>query len=369
MSELGRLGLQSEPTLHTVRALFPHLEKGIYLNTAAAGVSWKGQGAAAARFYDEHKSLGFAGQSAWRAEMERTQRLLADLLRVRAEQVSFVSSTTEALNLVAHAVRLERGDQVVLSADEFPSILLAWSAGALREAELVRVPIRREATRTEELIQGMTARTRLVCVSHVHWSTGTRVDLTQIAAAAGRVGARLIVDGAHAVGAIDVDASVADFYTGPVFKWLLSAFGLAYVVLREEFAAELEPTLRGYRNAPPSRELEIAHPNYPAMYALSATLEWLQGLSWHWMHHRVDSLTRLLHDELTQSGWDVVTPREHRAGIISIPDDNADQTADRLASQGVEITVRDGFLRVSPHFYNSEAEIYRFLQLLGRERA
>jgi cysteine desulfurase / selenocysteine lyase len=351
-----------------VRELFPYLREVTYLNTAAAGLSWEGQGAAAARFYDQHKSQGYSGRIQWRAELGRTQQLLAELLGVAAEDVSFASSTTEALNLVAHGMKLRPGDEVLVCEDEFPSVIQAWSPTALRGATLVEIPITDEKFRTDALIAHITERTRAICVSHVHWCTGTRVDLDRIVGAAQKVGARLLVDGAHAIGAIHVNASVADFYTGSVFKWLLSAFGIAYVVTKSNFAAELEPVFRGYANESPSPKLQYSHANYPAIYALSATLELLGKLGWQAIHNQVASLTASLHRELVKAGWDVVTPIEARSGIISARDRNAVQTVNLLAKHQVEIEERSGLLRASPHFYNTEADLCRYLEVLGRNR-
>jgi len=349
-----------------VRKLFPYLEEVTYLNTATTGLSWVGQGAAAARFYDQHKARGYSAHLQWRGELERTRELLAQLLRVPAEEISFASSATEALNGVAHSIPLQPGDEVVVCEDEFPSIVLSWTATALRGAELVRVPIDREASRTDALIERITDRTRVVAVSHVHWGTGTRVDLNRIAAATRKVGARLIVDGAHAVGAIDVDASLADVYTGSVFKWLLSAFGVAYVVTKSSFAEEFTPLFRGYVNEPPSRKLQFSHPNYPALYALSATLDFLGGLGWQSIFEQVSSLSGFLYRELRREGWQVVTPEDARAGIVSVVHDKSTQTVARLLEQDIEIEERAGMLRVSPHFYNSEGDLCRFLDALGR---
>ena len=349
-----------------VRGLFPYLAEATYLNTAATGLSWTGQGAAAARFYDEDKSRGYGGREQWRGKLQRTRELVSGLLGVDPQEVSFASSTTEVLNLLAHSVPLKSGDEVVLCADEFPSVILAWSPAALRGAELVTVPVTSERSRTDELIGGITRSTRVVCVSHVHWCTGTRVDLDRIASAARAVGAKVVVDGAHALGAIDVDASVADFYTGSTFKWLLSGFGVAYSMMRQRAAAEIEPVFRGYANEAPSRSLQYSHANYPVMYALEATLELLEGLGWQAIEARVSSLTETVHRGLVAAGWEVVTPMESRAGIISIRDPNAPQTVARLLAERVEVEDRAGHLRVSPHFYNNEADLRRFLDVLGR---
>jgi len=365
MSEAGGGGERVLDS-RAVRQLFPYLEEVTYLNTATTGLSWLGQGAAAARFYDQHKARGYSAHLQWRGQLERTRELLSQVLRVPAEEISFASSATEALNGIAHGMRLQPGDEVVLCEDEFPSIALSWTPAALQGAELVRVPIEREESRTDALIARITDRTRVVSVSHVHWGTGTRVDVNRIAAATRRVGARFIVDGAHAAGAIDVDASVADLYTGSVFKWLLSAFGVAYVVTKSSFAAEIEPLFRGYTNEPPSRKLQFSHPNYPALYALSATLEFLGGVGWQAIVAQVSALSGFLHRELTREGWEIVTPLEARAGIISVVHKEATQTVARLLEQDIEIEERAGLLRVSPHFYNTETDLCRFLEALGR---
>ena len=183
----GGRGLDSR----AVRQLFPYLEEVTYLNTATTGLSWLGQGAAAARFYDQHKARGYSAHLQWRGQLERTRELLAQVLRVPAEEISFASSATEALNGIAHGMRLQPGDEVVMCEDEFPSIALSWTPAALQGAELVRVPIEREESRTDALIARITDRTRVVSVSHVHWGTGTRVDVNRIAAATRKVGARL----------------------------------------------------------------------------------------------------------------------------------------------------------------------------------
>jgi kynureninase len=73
-----------------------------------------------------------------------------------------------------------------------------------------------------------------------------------------------------------------------------------------------------------------------------------------------------LHRELTREGWEIVTPVDARAGIISVVHNGATQTVARLLEQDIEIEERAGLLRVSPHFYNTEADLCRFLEALGR---
>src|SRR6185295_3225974 len=104
--------------MDAVRASFPYLSSCTYLNTASAGLSWRGQGAAAAEFYDVDKSTGINGMNRWRAKADAARAELASLLGVKAHSVHFVGSTTEGLNAIALSMPLGRGDRVVVADDE-----------------------------------------------------------------------------------------------------------------------------------------------------------------------------------------------------------------------------------------------------------
>lgn len=350
-----------------VRRHFPYLEKCLYLDTGTAGISWTGQGAAAAKFYDEDKALGFDGHEVWRAQVVRCQRQLAQLVHVEPEQISFLSNTSEALNLVARAIPLRADDEVLFAEDEFPSVMLAWIAHEAAGGSIRRVRIPDESERTRALVSAISERTRVVCVSHVHSSTGTCIDLSELGAACRARGVRLIVDGMQAAGSIPVDASLADFYVSAAYKWLLSGFGLAFVAMSHDLAATVDPALRGYNNEGDSRVLRSGHANYPGIYALSATLDFLEGIGWPDIHARVESLAMLLDARLRDAGWSVVTPQNARAGIVSIAVSNAKLCEERLGRRGVRVAERGGLLRITPDFYNTEAEIDHFIVALHSE--
>lgn len=354
--------------LARIRESFPYLAQHVYLNTASVGLSWRGAGQAAAEFY-EVKAQGTAGMAAWTARAEETKWELASLLRVPAAAVQFVGSTTEALNLIALSMPLERGDQVVVADDEFPSVLLPWISLRKRGIELVRVPVLHESERTRVLCEAVNGRTRAVAVSHVHWRTGTRVDLAQLGRACRSQGCRLVVDGVQAVGAVAVDASGVDAYCSSVFKWLLSGFGLGFVALSESLAEELTPMLRGYWNEPPSRVLRYGHMNYPGIYVLRATLHYLKSLGWQHIHERVHALTSRAIAALRARGLEVLTPERTHGGIVSIRHPLAASWVRSLADQSILVEDADPIIRMSAHFYNSEEEIDRFVEALSRNYA
>jgi selenocysteine lyase/cysteine desulfurase len=350
-----------------IRDSFPYLAQNVYLNTASVGLSWAGEGRAAAEFY-EAKAQGTAAMTVWTAKAEAAKRELASLLNVPATTLEFVSSTTEALNLIALAIPLGRGDQVVVADDEFPSVVLPWTSLLQGGVELVRVPVVREADRTEVLREAVTARTRVLAVSHVHWRTGTRVDLAQLTAACRGNDCRLVVDGVQAVGALPVDATGVDAYCSSVFKWLLSGFGLGFVALSERLAGELQPVVRGYSNEQPSRSLRYGHLNYPGIFALHSTLAYLKSVGWPRIHERVHALAARAISSLRAHGLEVLTPDSAHGGIVSIRHPQATQLVRSLARQSILVEDAAPIVRASAHFYNTEEDIDRFASALGGHR-
>ena len=352
--------------LKKIRADFPHLARCIYLNTAAAGLSWAGQGQAAAKFYDSAKALGMGGAAEWAATVTVAKRELGELMGVAPHCVHFVGSTTEALNLVVLSLPLQRDDRVVFAQDEFPSVVQAWLGWQAQGVELVQVPIMHEAQRTEALCGAVQPGVRALAVSHIHWRTGTRVDIAQLSARCREFDCRLIVDGVQAIGAVPVRAGIADAYCASVFKWLLSGFGLGFVAVSESLASELHPVLRGYNNEPPSRALRYGHINYPGVYALLASLEYLKSLGWDEVFSRVNDLALRAIAALDSRGFEVITPIAAHGGIVSIRHPEASRVVQALAAEGIFVEDRSGVVRAAPHFYNTEEDIDKFVSALAR---
>ncbi len=315
------------------------------------GFHGRGRAQLLLRFYDEDKARGFDGRDAWHEVFLECRDRLGRLLNVPAETVSFASSTTEAVNLVANAVRLRPGDQVLMADDEFPSLVYAWQGAVRSGGELVRVPIRTETGRTDTLIAAIGPQTRFVCVSHVHWCTGTRVNLQRLGDACRAQGARLIVDGVQAVGAVPVDASVADFYATSTFKWLLSGFGLAVMITRADFEQTLDPLrARLQQRAAVAAAAALAHQLSRVVCAeresgISRLARLGQSLQPRRRAHAPPAYR-------THGGWHGPSLPLLRRAPESFPSRtrSAVECAALLAQKSVRVEERAGLVRASPHF-------------------
>ncbi len=358
--------MASEPAsgLEAARASFPFVDEAVYLNTATAGLAWRGLGRASAAFY-EAKLRGICGRGEWVATAARARASLAALLGVQEDAVSFTGSATEALNLACLGLPLPPGSRIAIAADEFPSVWQACLALRKSGVDITPVDIPGEAGRSVAIAEAA-AGVQAVAVSHVHWRTGTTVDLQQIGAACRASGAWLIVDGVQAVGAIPVRAGLADAYCGSSFKWLLGGFGLGFMTLSERLAREWTPPFRGYANEWPSRDPQYGHMDYPGIYALGASLAFLGSLGWGAIFSRVAQLSSRLSERLRADGFEVLTPRAATAGIVSIRRNDSREQVERLAQESIFVEDRDSILRASPHLYNTEAEIDRLVEALAQ---
>ncbi|MGW4957901.1 aminotransferase class V-fold PLP-dependent enzyme [Nonomuraea sp. NPDC004186] len=333
------------------------MESGGYFDTASIGLVPEAVRAAVGACY-EAMGRGTRGSREWRPVVERAHRRYAAELGVAEDEVAFMASTGEAVNAIAHAVPWRPDDEVLVLRDEFPTVVYPWRGlgDAVRVVEVDALP---GDDRLGALLAAIGPRTRVVAVSHVSSFTGTLVDLDVLGAACARAGATLVVDGAQAAGAIPVSLDHVDFYVATGYKWLLAGFGVAVVAARRAALDSLRPTLLGHGNPPPTPRLTYGHLNLPGVYALEAAAAFRETVGHEEIHARVARLARRLHEEAAALGLVPVAHPERMGGIVSVAG-HAD-AVDRLAARGLAVAHRGGHLRMSPHFYASDADVDRLL--------
>jgi cysteine desulfurase / selenocysteine lyase len=344
---------------------FPYREGRVYLQSAGVGLPVPGAAAAAGQYYLDVAELGVDAQQLWHRPATRARERMARLLGVPLEDVGFFRNTSEVLNLAANSVDWRPGDEVVVAADDYPGVLLAWTRAETAGATVVRVDPGEVTEREQRLLAALTPRTRVLAVSHVHPWTGTRLDLTRLGRACREAGALLVVDGIQALGATPVDLTHVDVYGAGVFKWLMSGFGTAIGVFRERARELLTPAYRSYGNPPPSTSFEYSAPNLPGLYVLDATTRYLEELGWTRVFARVDLLAGRVADALDRVGVPPITPRGARAGIVTFAVADSTAFVADLARRGVDVSDKVGRVIVSPHFYNTTDDIDRFAEAVA----
>ncbi|GAA1000361.1 aminotransferase class V-fold PLP-dependent enzyme [Acrocarpospora macrocephala] len=221
-----------------VRADIPALTGLVYLNTGTAGPLPRQVRDAMVAALDADLARGRASgrRFARIAEgFEQARALLAGLVRADEGEIALTSGTTDGIEQVLASIPWSPGDRVLTTSLEHPDVLAAVRA-TVRRHDLRLVLAGTSGHTPEEIGSSVIAAAegaRLIVVSHVTYGAGAVLPIERIAAAARRHGARVLVDGAQAVGALDVDVHAlgADFYAFPGQKWLLGPEGTGALVV------------------------------------------------------------------------------------------------------------------------------------------
>jgi len=365
---------------------FPILDTCTYLVSHSLGAMPR-RTAASLQAYAE--TWASRGVQAWHEgwwEMGRTVGdLLVPILGVEPGTVSMHQNVTVAMAIIASCFSFDdRRRRIVMSDQEFPSNMYLFEGCRRYGAEVVYVAATdRIEPDLEPLLDAIDERTLLVPLSVVLFRSACIQDAAAVIEKAHRVGAHVILDVYQAAGTIplDIGGLGADFAVGGSVKWLCGGPGAGYLYVRPDLAAQLQPALIGWaahvapfdfasgpaRLAAPPERFQSGTPNIPALYAARSGYEIVGEIGVETIRSRSLGLTRRLIDRAQAAGWCLNTPLEdHRRGgavILDVP--NGKAIAEALIQSGVIVDYRpDAGIRMSPHFYNTEAEIDRALDLL-----
>jgi len=362
---------------------FIGLDGVTYLATGGESPSLKSHQQAVQRFFAD-KALGEAGRNKLEETYRRCKEKVARLLSCSADEIAFLSSASEGINLLAHALTWQPGDNVVVGDIEFPSGVLPWTR--LRQSGVeVRIVRQRDwRISLDDIAEAIDERTRVVAVSQVSYFTGQRIDLAALSALVRQRQALLLVDATHAAGVVAVEAGLADILVSSAYKWLLGVHGTAVFYWNRARLPDLEPPFLGWHSGTglPSWQVptEItlradadrfvpANPSFISLYILENALDHILKLGIPAIAAHALHLSGLLRAGLQEAGWEVMTPpaAAARAGNICFVAPNVNALTAGLAEQG--ILVWGGYggvdrVRVSTHLYNSEADVAHFLATL-----
>ena len=363
-----------------VRGDFPIVRSRTYLNSAYI-TPVPDQVVAAGRAFVESKAVRPIPLGEMLRKTNEVREQFARLINAGTDEIGFLFSTSEGENVVANALDLKAGDNVVVDDLHYETEFVLYSH--LRDTRGVELRVakhragRVDAGDFEPLID---RRTRLVSVAWVSHHNGFRHEMRPIADLAHGHGALFYADGIQAAGMIPVDVKQAgvDMMCAGTYKWLLGSFGVAPFYVRRELlerirldrfgALHVEQDLGGgrfqlYKTA---RRFDYATLPFGEVYQLGAGLEYLQRVGVDRIGQHTVELARELRVGLASQGYRLFTPEGNRSSIVTFyfSKDAATLTA-AFAKASIDVTVRGplGQVRVSPALFNTSDDIRRFLEV------
>jgi kynureninase len=377
-------------SLESYRDEFPVLERKAYLISASLGpVSVR-----AKAYLDEYmrawEEMG-APEPVWFErifpKIREVKRIFADLIGADPSELAITTNVSMALSSIVSCMDFSgERNRLVLTELDFPTDGHVWLAQERRGAEVVflkspdglSVPV-------DSFAEVIDERTAAVCINRVLYRSSALLDAAEICRLTREAGAWSIVDDFHGAGIIPVDvrARGCDFYTTGVLKWLCGGPGLTFLYARGDLIPSLEPTVTGWWGQrepfsfdsmnldyhPTARRLEAGTHPAPIPFIAQGGLEIIAEATPERIRERQWQLTDHVIERAEAAGLPVRTPRvrSERGGVVNVGvGQEAEKISQSLYEQDVCVDHRGDGLRISPHFFNTEADIDRLFDVLAR---
>ncbi len=373
----------------TRRELFPVTDSCVFM--AHAGVCpLPAPAAAAMRRFVELGTQGHQEQPEVWDSIKRARQLAAQLIGADQQEIALVGPTSLGLNLVAHGVDWNQGDEVVYCSDDYPANVYAWMELEKRGVKPVAIRPEQMGIVTWDLIEpALTDKTRMVTLASCGFISGYQLDIDDIGRRLHERGILFCVDAIQTLGMHPLSVQHVDFLAADSHKWMLgpTAAGIFYVA--RELHNTLRPAILGAWNVvspgfiaqdkidfyPGARQYESGCLNGAGISGMAASLKLLLDIGVDAISKRLLQLRKHTIERMGELDYEVLIELDddHACAIITFTHPSRDLKADFdyleanrvIASQRHDRDMTP-VLRLSPHLYNTEQEVDRVVELLAK---
>ena len=367
---------------------FPITREKIFLSHAAV-CPLPCRVAQAVSDYAQQVSLGDQESIVFPALLEEGRKVASGLLNCQPEEVAFVGPTSMGLSLVASGLKFRRGDNVVIYHDDYPSNVYPWMALAEQGVQVRLLNIRHLGViRPRDVMGQVDESTRLVALASCHFISGYRIDHAAIGKYLRERGILFCVDGIQTLGAFPTTVEHVDFLAADGHKWLLGPCGAGVLYVRKELQERLNPPMYGWHNVrcpnfvaqeqitwrSGAKKFEAGTQNLLGLVGLVAALQLIREIGVDSIASELLRKRTWLVPALQAKGYTVLcadSPPENASGITTFSQSGKDvaELYEKLLEANIVTHLRTDrvgqrYLRLSPHFYNTDTELQRVIELL-----
>ncbi|MCY3546757.1 MAG: aminotransferase class V-fold PLP-dependent enzyme [Gemmatimonadetes bacterium] len=361
-----------------VRAQFSFTEERVPMNAANLCPSPRSVAARVENLTrDIDRDCSSNNRAKFRTLTEASRAAVAAQLGVSPDEIAIVRNTSEANNTVNNGVPLSAGDEVVVWDQNHPTNNVAWDVRAARFGiNVKRVAVPRHPASAQELfdpfVAALTARTRVLALTHVSNVSGVRLPVRELVEAAHARGIHVHLDGAQSWGALDVDLRElgCDSYSASSHKWFMGPKEAGVLYVREDriagiwpnivapgWGSDADPDVEGARKFESMGQRDDA-----CLAAVGTTADFHGAIGGPATEARVTELATALKQGLAELGMTLVTPMEPGLSggvcIIEVPGDRSTALRRLYEEHGIA-GAGTGGLRLCPHVYNTREHVAR----------
>ncbi len=317
--------------------------------------------------------------------LSTTRARAAELLGADVGEVALIGPTTAGLSAVATGLDWQPGDEILVYRDCFPVNVYPWQSLESRGIKInwLKTPALGQIT-PEGVIDQLTDKTRLVALASCHFISGWRIDHDTIGRELRERNILFCLDAIQTLGAFPTKVEHVDFLAADAHKWLLGPCAAGVFYVRRELQERLAPSTFGWNNVrcpnyvaqgemklrTDARRYEAGSFNILGIAGLNAALGLLLEVGVDNIAEDLSAKHSWLMEVLQEKDYEVFHPAT-TSGITSCWRGGQDMKAlgEKLAKENIIVSIRGDrrgqhYLRFSPHFYNTRAELERVLSLL-----
>jgi selenocysteine lyase/cysteine desulfurase len=321
--------------------------------------------------------------------LDKARKLASQLLNCQPDEIALVGPTSLALSFVAAGLNFRRGDNILIYHDDYPSNVYPWMALAARGVEVRLLNIKNfGAIRTIDVTGQVDENTRLVALASCHFISGFRIEIDAIGKFLRERGILFCLDAIQTLGAFPTTVGHVDFLAADAHKWLLGPCGAGIFFVRRDLQEKLNPPIYGWHNVRNPNfvaqekiefrsgavKFEAGTQNLVGLVGLIAAMELaleigIENIAAELLRKRAWLVPALQSEGFTVLNADAKT--ENAGGIVSFFQPGKDVAAlnQKLSGAGIVASLRtdrkgQNYIRLSPHFYNTDTELHRVLELI-----
>lgn len=328
-------------------------------------------------------------------DMDTVRESAAEIIECDIDEVALLGPTSLGLSLVANGLDWAPGDEIITYLDDYPANVYPWKNLEERGVKVVYLQPEEMGRITPEMVRdAITSHTRLIALASCHFLTGWVLDVEAVGEIAREHQVLFCLDAIQTVGAYPTWAKHVDFLSADAHKWMLGPMTAGIFYVQRVHFDLLRPSLIGAWNVkspnfipqdkvdfePGGRRYEPGVLNAQGLFGMKASIDMLTGIGISNVALRLIDLRLAFAEGLTKLGFDVVGPKNagDSTGIVTFTDRESPDRITKLFAELSEAGIvashrhdREGlpYIRFSPHFYNTQAEVERVLKTLGDAKA
>ena len=369
-----------------VRNNFPYLNNGIiYFNHASTGPISSLVLNRLTELLKEKSENIIDDYTSFLKVVEETKQILAEMINCNIDRIAFVDNTSNGINILAQSIDWKNGDRILLNDIEFPANVYPFLNLKRLGVEVDFVKSENGIVTADQIIKSIRLETKLVSISFVQFLSGYKADLEKIGNHCRANNIIFCVDGIQGIGAmrIDVRKCKIDFLSCGTQKWLLGLQGLAFIYVDEEFQKKMIPANVGWLSVENAWNLldykmdlktsanvfQSGTLNSFGIYAFNTSLKLFKEFGFNNVETEVLSNTKYFIAKLKSIGLNCILSDckdSELAGIVTIKPENPEKIFEELSKRKIICSIREGYLRFAPHFYNTHQEINKVVEELQK---